>query len=346
MEEILRLEDVEIVKSNKTILTIDEFVLRQGDRLALIGPNGAGKSTLLKTLCLLEKPSHGKVYFQGNEINFKENLLPFIRQMSAIFQNPVLLGMTVFDNVALGLKFRRLSKWEIIKNTNYWLKRLGIYHLKDQYAKTLSGGEAQRLAIARSLCYNPKVIFLDEPFSALDAPTREKLLAEFKEILDTTGITAVFVTHDFTEIPYIATKAAVLFSGKIKQTGSSDEVLHKPKTAEIAKFVGVENILDGKVLKTCKDSSEIMIGNIKININKPINVKEVKVCIRPENIKINQETGENRLSGTIKKTLSRGSYYKLKIDCGFDLWVLTTEKFSEGAEVKISFDKDDVHIIK
>ncbi|MCL2337533.1 MAG: energy-coupling factor ABC transporter ATP-binding protein, partial [Firmicutes bacterium] len=221
---MLTVTDLVLIKNQKTILQIDEFRLRQGDRMALIGPNGAGKSTFLKVLALLEKPTRGSVFFHDRLVD-KTNILSFRRRMAVVFQEPLLLNTTVYNNVAQGLKFRGVAKAEVDRRVNRWLAELSIAGLSKRTPLHLSGGEAQRVNLARAFVLEPEVIFLDEPFSALDFPTRVDLLEKLGELLNNTGTTAVFVTHDFMEIPYLTNNVAVIDDGAVVYRGGVREIM-------------------------------------------------------------------------------------------------------------------------
>ncbi|HBX24465.1 MAG TPA: ABC transporter ATP-binding protein [Desulfotomaculum sp.] len=221
---MLAVKDLLLVRGKKTILQIDEFKLNQGDRVALIGPNGAGKSTFLKTLALLEKPTAGSVFFRGQLVN-NINTLSFRRRMAVVFQEPLLLNTTVYNNVAQGLKFRSVERADIDRRVNYWLKKLGITDLSNRTPLHLSGGEAQRVNLARAFVLEPEVVFLDEPFSALDFPTRVDLLEKLGELLTNTATTALFVTHDFMEIPYLTDNVAVIDGGSVVHRGGVREIM-------------------------------------------------------------------------------------------------------------------------
>ncbi|MBF7084658.1 ABC transporter ATP-binding protein [Desulfallas sp. Bu1-1] len=233
---MLKLKNVVLVRDKKTILHIDDFQLAEGEMLAVIGPNGAGKSTLLKVLALLEEPTEGEIFFRGERVTGK-NALSIRRRMAVVFQEPLLLNTTVFNNVAQGLKFRGVAGPEIERRVNYWLERLGISGLRNRTPLHLSGGEAQRVGLARAFVLEPEVIFLDEPFSALDFPTRVDLLEQLSELLANTGTTAVFVTHDFTEIPYLTGNVAVVDGGTVVYRGKLKEIMKEAASIPVIKHL-------------------------------------------------------------------------------------------------------------
>ncbi|TCS76800.1 tungstate transport system ATP-binding protein [Effusibacillus lacus] len=213
-----------------------DFHLKKGELVGLVGPNGSGKSSLLKILSFLERPSSGLIHFQGKSIAGKVPL-NLRRQIAIVFQEPLLFNTSVFENVAAGLKIRGVPKREIQPRVKNWLDRFGIAHLEKQYARSLSGGEAQRASLARAFVLEPEVLFLDEPFSALDAPTKESLREDLAEILRTTETTAVLVSHDFRDIERLTHRAVVLINGQIAAQGSPTELLHTPQPENVTKFL-------------------------------------------------------------------------------------------------------------
>jgi tungstate transport system ATP-binding protein len=228
-DTILEVHDLQFKRGNREILNIERFSLQEGETIALIGPNGAGKSTFLQVMALLLKPTRGTVAFRGVPVTSR-NALAIRRRMAVVFQEPLLLNTTVYENVATGLKLRGVPRQEIKKRVGRWLELLGIAHLAGRRSHQLSGGEAQRVSLARAFALEPDVLFLDEPFSALDFPTRLSLLNELDRLLKETGITAVFVTHDFSEVPYLTDRVAVLKNGRLVKTGTFEEVFNvKPR---------------------------------------------------------------------------------------------------------------------
>jgi tungstate transport system ATP-binding protein len=159
------------------------------------------------------------------------------RKIAIVFQEPLLLNKNVFQNVALGLKFRRLPKHQIKTTVEYWLETFGISHLASQHAHSLSGGEAQRTSLARAFVLNPQILFLDEPFSALDAPTIEDLLADLKKVFQATGVTTLVVSHNFRDINRLAGRMAVLLAGRIKACGTKEEIFSQEYDTETKLFL-------------------------------------------------------------------------------------------------------------
>ena len=191
---MLEAREISWTKDNKTILQTIDFHLFPGECVGLIGPNGSGKSSLLKILAFLETPTSGSLYFQGQSVPRKVPL-PIRRKIAIVFQEPLLLNLRVFDNVAIGLKIRGLSKEIIRERVDYWLEQFGVSHLIKQLARSLSGGEAQRVSLARAFALEPDILFLDEPFSALDAPTKEGLRLDLGQVFKATQTTTVLVSQ-------------------------------------------------------------------------------------------------------------------------------------------------------
>ena len=210
-------------RDGREIFRIEQLALRSGEVLALVGPNGAGKTSLLLTLALLQPPAGGSIAFNG-ELAGNGNVLPLRRRMAVVFQDALLLDTTVLRNMMIPLRIRGVSKSEATQRAETWLGRFGIAHLAHRKARQLSGGEAQRASLARAFALEPEFLFLDEPLGALDYPTRKALLVELGQILKDMKITTLFVTHDFTEIPYLASVVAVLYEGRLVKYGTVREV--------------------------------------------------------------------------------------------------------------------------
>lgn len=225
-------------RAKKRILDVEQFNLRYGEVMALIGPNGAGKSTLLQVLALLQKPDSGELLLHGEQVT-KNNNLSLRRRMAVVFQEPLLLDTTVYNNVASGLLIRGHKREEAGHRIKKWLDYLGIGRLAQRHTRFLSGGESQRVSLARALAMEPELLFLDEPFSSLDFPTRRSLIRDLSGILKSTAISTLLVTHDYTEIPLLAQSIAVMQEGRIVQHGNTGEVFAKPCSEEVATLLGV-----------------------------------------------------------------------------------------------------------
>lgn len=352
----IRVEDVTVNRNERKILGVDSLEIRRGEVWGLIGPNGAGKSTLLQVLALLEKPNTGKIYFDNQIVIFSQ-VLSWRRQLAVVFQESLLLDTSVFNNVALGLSFRRFSRHVIKEKVRYWLKMLQIEHLASRPAWRLSGGEAQRVSLARALALEPKVLFLDEPFASLDPPTRVALLEELKRILSNMGITAVFVTHDFTELAFLADYVAAMQGGEIVQKGSPEEVLWRPNSLELAVFLGISNLLPGTASLNGDGTAQVKLQHDVTIHSKTAAGGSVMVCLRPEEIVIQEisekeEGKHNQLNGRIQQVVPQGGHYRIKIDCGVPIVAFAGASqvrksvLYPGREVVVFFSPEAVHLIK
>jgi len=233
---VLEAKEISWKQDNKTILQTINFHLLTGECVGMIGPNGSGKSSLLKILAFLETPTSGQLYFQGQAIP-KSVPLSIRRKIAIVFQESLLLNTRVFDNVAMGLKIRGLSKGKIREKVDYWLEQFGVTHLSKQSARSLSGGEAQRVSLARAFAIEPDVLFLDEPFSALDAPTKEGLRIDLAKVFKSTQTTTVIVSHDFKDIDHLTNRALILLNGQIAVEGSPTELLRNLHKEEVNRFL-------------------------------------------------------------------------------------------------------------
>jgi tungstate transport system ATP-binding protein len=238
-------------------------------------------------------------------------------------QEPLLCRMNVRRNVALGLRFRRLPQPEIEQRIATWLERLSISHLGGRPASTLSGGEAQRASLARAMALHPEVLFLDEPFAALDAPTRQSLLREFRTILTDSGVTAVYATHDRGEALGLGDRVAVLVNGRTAQVGETEQVFSHPDQVEIARFLGVETLIPGRVSSSRSGLVRVECGEIRLDAAGECETgAEVWIAVRPEEIDLHEEgslaAGEilNVIEGRVSRTVPAETHYRVEIDCG------------------------------
>ncbi len=236
MSALVQIRDLRVRRSQATVLEVAALEVERGEVLAIVGPNGAGKTTLLLALANLLGHQEGEIVFDGRPLS-RWNALEHRRRISLVFQNPLLLDMSVADNVALGLRFRRCPAPEIRLRVNDWLRRMGIEALARRRAGELSGGEAQRVCLARAFVLNPELLLLDEPFPALDPPTRLKLLDDLALLLAEDHRTAILVTHNLKEAGRLGDRVAVIVGGKLRQVGPPRQIKAKPADDEVAAFL-------------------------------------------------------------------------------------------------------------
>lgn len=233
---MIEIRNLLIQRNGRAVLKIDSLDIKRGETLAVVGPNGAGKSTLLLALARLLKPTTGEVIFNGNQFA-RLGDLEYRRRISFVFQAPLLLDMTVEQNIALGLKFRSTPREEFQARVWKWTKQLGIESLAKRRASQLSGGEAQRVSLARAFVLEPELLLLDEPFAALDPPTRAKLLDDLSALLAEEHRTAVFVTHNLNEAAKLSHRVAVIVDGMLRQVGTVKEIKTEPADETVRAFL-------------------------------------------------------------------------------------------------------------
>lgn len=358
---VLELRDAAVAYDGRTVLDVPHLTVRRGEVLTLLGENGSGKTTLLRLLGLLIRPVRGQVVFGNEEVDFRSarRLLELRRRMASVMQQPLLCRMSVRRNVALGLLFRGLPRHEIEQRVDAWLERLSISHLGDRRASKMSGGEAQRTSLARAMALNPEVLFLDEPFAALDAPTRQSLLQEFRAVLADSGVTAVFATHDRGEALGLGDRVAVLMRGRVAQVGSAETVFSRPEQAEVARFVGIETLIPGRVTGTANGVVQVDCGKVRLEAEGDCEAGEdVYVSVRPEEIDLYDDGSPpgddacNVLPGNVTKTVPGETHYRVEIDCGARVVAAVSRaRFREmtleaGRPVRAAFSPRAAHLIR
>lgn len=236
MKALVEIHDLLVLRGNHPALQLKHLEIPEGEVLAVVGPNGAGKSTLLLTLARLLKPKQGEILFDGQPAS-TESDTTYRRRIALVMQDPLLFDTTVFENVAAGLKFRSVPREKVKYKVPLWLERLGVGHLSKRRAGHLSGGEAQRVSLARALALEPELLLLDEPFSALDPPTRAGILDDLGPLLIKTSTTTVFVTHDLQEAAQLSGHMAIIIGNRLRQVGNPDDVFKFPADEEVAQFL-------------------------------------------------------------------------------------------------------------
>lgn len=352
------LRDVRVVRGGHEVLAVDALDVHPGEVFTVVGPNGAGKSTLVQVLALLDRPTNGDVMFNGEPV--RGHVLELRRRMAVVFQEPLLLDTTVEGNVGAGLAMRGVPAADRRRRVAEWLERFGIGRLAKRSAHTLSGGEAQRTSLARALVLEPEVLFLDEPFSALDAPTRESLIDDLERLLAGRDTATVFVTHDRYEALRLADRLAVLIAGRIRQTGAPGEVFASPVDEEVAAFVGVETTVPGRVRELEDGVAIVEVDSHVIEGGAgAFPGDEVLVCLRPEDIVLGPvhegsapTSARNHLRARVTRVVPSGPYIRVELDAGFTLVALITKHSLEdlalapGTEVVATFKAAAVHLIR
>jgi len=354
------IEARELVKEyeGRCVLKEATVAINSSEAFALIGPTGSGKTTLIRLLDLLLTPTSGRIFFDGVDVTSSySKRLETRRRMSYVQQKPVMFTMDVYDNVSCGLKWRH-EKSEIIKNkVDSALELVEMNDYKNRDAKTLSGGEMQRVAIARALVTEPELLFLDEPTANLDPISTSKVEQVISSIIRERRTAVVMATHDMAQGQRLASRIGVLLDGRIMQIGSPGEIFYSPASREVAEFVGIENMLPGRVLQRDENLLTVDVHGHRIQaVSEQALDGEVYVLVRPEDITffLSREisSARNMLGGVITKMTSSGPLMRIEADCGFPLFGVVTRSsaydlgLGVGKNINASFKATAAHVIK
>jgi len=277
--------------------------------------------------------------------------------MAFVLQKPVAFNVSVYDNIAFGLRWRGVSRSDIRRKVDDILEMVGLSEYKDRNARALSGGEVQRVAIARAIATEPEVLLLDEPTANLDPISAAKVEELITGIIRRYTATIIMATHDMPQGQRLADRIGVLMNGRILQTGSSREIFAYPKNEEVAEFVGVENIIDGVIVSSEDEIVSIDVGGGIIEaISDCAAGEEVAACIRPEDVTLAlsavSSSARNSFAGEVAWVVSMGPLTRVEINCGFSLVVLVTKRSAEELELKkgrkvyAAFKATGVHVVK
>ncbi len=236
MNELITIRNLLIRRNHRDALRVDSLDIQRGETLAVVGPNGAGKSTLLLALAHLLKPTSGEVKYDGRHLHEWDDL-EYRRKIAFVFQDPLLMDLSVEDNVALGLKFRGVDKTETLLRVEKWMKAMGVDSLGKRRAGQLSGGEAQRVSLARAFVLEPELLLMDEPFSAVDPQTRGQLMKDLSELLAHEHRTTIFVTHNLKEAAHMGDRVAVVINGDLKQVGIPAQIREYSVDKSVEEFL-------------------------------------------------------------------------------------------------------------
>ncbi|NLV76757.1 MAG: ABC transporter ATP-binding protein [Tissierellia bacterium] len=324
------------------VLNDINLYIRKNEFLTLLGPSGCGKTTTLRIIGGFEQPTEGRVIFEGKDIT---NLPPYERQINTVFQKYALFPhMDVFDNIAFGLKIKKMPKDEIKVRVKEMLRLVNLEGFENRTIDSLSGGQQQRVAIARALVNEPKVLLLDEPLGALDLKLRKEMQTELKRMQQRVGITFIYVTHDQEEALTMSDTVVVMDKGIIQQIGTPIDIYNEPNNAFVAKFIGESNIVDGIMHE---DYVVEFTGRIFPCVDKGFDKKEiVDVVIRPEDLEITSPE-EGQIKGKITSVTFKGVHYEIMVQDGEIEWMIhSTIMKPVGTEIGMSVIPENIHIMK
>ena len=352
----VRLEGVSKIymdpKTNKPFKAVDNIDLniKPGDFVTLLGPSGCGKTTTLRMIAGFESPDEGEIYLGDEAINA---LTPNKRDTAMVFQSYALFPhLNIFDNVAYGLKLRKVPKDQIRTKVFDMLKLVGLEGMENRYTNQLSGGQQQRVALARALIVEPGVLLFDEPLSNLDAKLRVYMRTEIRRIQQQFGITAVYVTHDQSEAMSISDQIIIMNKGVIAQMGTPKDVYYHPNCEFVADFIGEANFLKVKVDSVEADGINVNFNGVRFGVAKPeaaISAGEERtVLLRPEGVRVAEK---GILPCKVVLSCFMGSYQNYHVMVGDTLVRITDNHpvgrkvFNVGDEVYLDFNPVDTHIM-
>jgi spermidine/putrescine transport system ATP-binding protein len=353
--QMVELEHVTKEFDDTTVVDDLNLDIKAGEFLTLLGPSGCGKTTTLRMIAGFEKPTSGKILLNGNQVDDME---PYKREVNTVFQSYSLFPhMNVYDNVAFGLKMKKVGKEEIQKRVTKALKLVQLEEYGNRKPKQLSGGQQQRIAIARAIVNNPKVLLLDEPLGALDLKLRKQMQLELKHLQQTLNITFIYVTHDQEEALTMSDRIVVMNKGKIEQIGLPRDIYENPRTRFVADFIGQTNILEGNVTAINGDTATMAFAEQTIDIPNTSDVtlgEEAYLSVRPEKMKVSSTPFEGgiNLKGTFKEKIYVGSVTKIvvRLADGKELTIYEShdkiEELTNTNDVYVSWNPKNAVILK
>ena len=341
-DNIIELRHISKVYSDNGFKAVDDFNLevKRGEFVTFLGPSGCGKTTTLRMIAGFEMPTSGEILLNGEDIS---QLPANKRPINTVFQRYALFPhMNIYDNIAFGLKLKKLPKEEIRKKVKRVLDIVDLEGFENRKISTLSGGQQQRIAIARALVNEPEILMLDEPLGALDLKMRQEMQLELKHMHDELGITFIYVTHDQEEALTMSDKIVVLSEGRIQQIGTPEDIYNEPQNAFVADFIGESNIFKG-----------IMTGHMKVRFcgGEFIGMDDVPegtlvdVVVRPEDVIITKPE-DGIIEGEVVSVIFKGMHYEVTVESGkYEMVIRTTKCYSVGERIGMKLEPDGIHIM-
>ena len=340
MKKIIDLKNITVSYGDNTVLENLNLYINEKEFITLLGPSGCGKTTTLRMIAGFELPTSGQILLNGEDIS---QLPANKRPINTVFQRYALFPhMNIYENIAFGLKLKKLPKEEIRKKVKHVLDMVDLEGFENRRISTLSGGQQQRIAIARALVNEPEILMLDEPLGALDLKMRKEMQLELKNMHDQLGITFIYVTHDQEEALTMSDKIVVMSEGRIQQVGTPEDIYNEPKNAFVADFIGESNIFKG-----------IMTGHMKVRFcggefTGMDDVPEgtlVDVVIRPEDVIITKPE-DGTVAGEVTSVIFKGMHYEVTVESGkYEMIIRTTRCYHAGDRVGMQLEPDGIHIM-
>lgn len=334
-----------LTKSYNGLTAVDSInlTIKENEFVTLLGPSGCGKTTTLRMIGGFEDPDEGEIFFEGKLLN---DVPAYKRNVNTVFQRYALFThMNVYENVAFGLRVKKVSKDEIDRRVGRMLKMVDLEGFEKRYVDSLSGGQQQRVAIARALVNEPKVLLLDEPLGALDLKLRKEMQIELLDMQRSVGITFIYVTHDQEEALTMSDTIVVMNKGVIQQIGTPQDIYNEPTNRFVADFIGESNIIEGTMPEDFKVSFD---GLVLECVDKGFAPNEpVDIVIRPEDIRIVVNPDEGMIKGTVTSVVFKGVHYEMLIESDSrEYLVQRTMMFPEGSVVGMNVQPADIQVMK
>nr|WP_302600153.1 ABC transporter ATP-binding protein [uncultured Cellulosilyticum sp.] len=351
-ETIVKIENVNKTYGDNEVVKCLNLDIQKGEFLTLLGPSGCGKTTTLRMIAGFEIPTSGNIFVEGVEV---QNAEPYDREVNTVFQSYALFPhMTIFENIAYGLKIKKVPKAEIKERVLHMLDLVQLTGYENRKPDQLSGGQKQRVAIARALINRPKVLLLDEPLGALDLKLRKQMQFELKRLQKKLGITFVYVTHDQEEALTMSDRIAIMSKGDLEQIGTPKEIYEQPASKFVADFIGESNIFYGMIGSSKPEVATVVLENGNAIVSGGDFKKDeiIFVSVRPENLKISRTPVDGfTLVGEVKEHIYIGNVNKtiITLQEGFELKMNTRPKEfvpEVGSQVFLYWDLEDAVVIK
>ncbi len=343
-KKIIEIKNVSKSFSGKDVLKDINLYINQGEFLTLLGPSGCGKTTLLRMIAGFLKPDEGSILLDGKDL---EGTSPYERPLNTVFQRYALFPhLDVYDNIAFGLKLKKVPQEEIDKRVRRVLKLVAMSDYEDRDVETLSGGQQQRIAIARAIVNQPKVLLLDEPLAALDLKMRKDMQIELKEMHKQLGITFIYVTHDQEEALTLSDTVVVMNEGRIQQIGTPTDIYNEPVNSFVADFIGESNILNGTMIRDRKVS---FIGHDFDCVDEGFGEDvPVDVVVRPEDIYFTNDPARTQFTAKVKSCTFKGVHYEMYVDSdtGNELMIQDYDPYPVDSIVNLYIEPDDIQVMK